>query len=431
MEGPHIKPIISDENNLEQKSNQLWQDYSTQQPSLETDLPEDLPESVYPQLVPLEGPQDEEFWANYAQLMDEAKQQQQVNSIDRALTLMEDVFLSNQQQFKSVPIPIGKYFYPQKGWNSSSRWHVILGGAWLSNFLLLGSGLVGGEFIGLLTFFQLSFGVYIITKLVNMLTNKTTQDIVIESNYVSDNVRKLVLAFKDINLLEETEKGLLVKNAHHPHSKKHQLLIPNTTEEYVNIKRFLKQVEAINLHQPNIYTDVAAVRKSYWHNQALVSFGKPKRILVHKISTKGIQNLPTEWAAILGGITTFTMASFFVLGLSLFGFLGIVAGVYALDIFKHKKRFSFNALHVAEDYIQYVFNYNHKTHIIKIPLGEIYGVKKGLRGLKILDIKGKSFWQTDTHPYKKYQPIIPKKMHGIKRLKIFLEEVAEHNRSLL
>lgn len=144
MEGPHIKPITSDEDNLEQKSNQLWQDYSTQSPSPETDLSEDLPESVRQgtQLVPLEGPQDEEFWANYAQLLDEAKQQQQVNSIDRALTLMEDVFLSNQQQFKSVPIPIGKYFYPQKGWNTNSKWHAILGGAWLSNFLLLRNNFV-------------------------------------------------------------------------------------------------------------------------------------------------------------------------------------------------------------------------------------------------------------------------------------------------
>ena len=369
MEGP-TNHLNSNEER-EAKGNRLWQNFADQHHEPETQPIFDDTAA----LAQYEGaPQAnfEEFWAKYDEVLESARQKQSQNSVDQALTLMDDVFLTNQQQFKAVTIPVGKYVYNDEyGYN-----HFII----------------------------------------------------VESKYIASKHKKL--AFKDINHIEETKKGLIVQDIR-KQSRQHTLLVPNNLDEYVNVKRFLKQVESVNQQQANFYPNINALRKGYWHDQPLVSFGKPKRILIQKKSVQGLGNTPTDWAALLGGIGTLSIASFSVLGLPFVGFLGIVGAAHAIDTYKHKKRFSFNALHVADEYIQYVFNYNHKTHIIKIPLDDIYGVRNTKRGLKILDIRGKSFWKTDAPPHKKFQPIIPKKMHGIDTLKIFLEEVAEHNLSQL
>lgn len=370
MEGPNNH--LNSNEKREAKSNKLWQSFADQHHEPETAPVFDDTAA----LAQYEGaPQAnfEEFWAKYDEVLESARQKQSQNSMDQALTLMDGVFLTNEQQFKSVTIPVGKYTYHDEyGYN-----HFII----------------------------------------------------IESKYLASKHKKL--AFKDINHVEETKKGLLIQDIRKQSSKQHTILIPHKTEEYVDLKRFLKQVEAVNLQQANVYPNITSLRKGYWHDQPLISFGKPKRILIQKKSVQGLGNIPTDWATLFGGIGTLSIASFSVLGLPFVGFLGIVGAAHAIDTYKHKKRFSFNALHVAEQYIQYVFNYNHKTHIIKIPLDEIYGVKNTFRGLKILDMNKRSFWKTDAPPHKKFQPIIPKNMHGIDTLKIFLEEVAEHNLSQL
>ena len=425
MEGADSNHLDSNEER-EEKVNQLWQNFTDAHgESVAKSVTENTAVGQW------EGANQEDFWAKYTEVLAEAKKKQEANSLDKALTLMDDVFLSNLQQFKSVTIPIGKYFYTKKGLTRKAKHFAKLGAGWGAHLLLMLSGFYPEELYPMLFMAQVGTGIYTFSNLYKHLTQRDDQDIAIESSYIVDKPNKQLLAFKDINHIEETDKGLLVQDIRKQNNRRYQLLIPHNAEEYVNIKRFLKQVEAVNLQQANVYPNIPALRKGYWHDQALVSFGKPKRFLIQKKSIKGIGNIPTDWAAIFGGIATVSIASFSTLGLPFVGFLGIVGAAHALDTFKHKKRFSFNALHIADEYIQYVFNYNHKTHIIKIPLDEVYGVKKTYRGFKILDIKGGSYWKTDAPPHKKFQPIIPKKMHGVETIKIFLEEVATHNQSLL
>lgn len=425
MEETYVCQPIGSDNELGQKGNRLWQNY-----------PKGA-RSVRAGDVKLEGAanealeKDEEttlFWANYTELIEEAKKQRQIKTLDKALALAGDAFLSNHQQFKSVPIPLGKYFYPQNGWNPKAKLYLGLGAGWLFNFVLLGAGAIKGEFAGLLAFFQLGFGVYIVMRLVNLFANKVTQDIAIESNYIIDKARKIILAFKDISLTEETDKGLLIKNARFPNQKEFQLLIPNTTEEYVNIRRFMKQVEAVNQQQPNIYPSLKAVRNNYWQ-PPLTSFKISKRLVIYKAGVKGIGSMPTDWIALLGGIVTLSVFSFSGLHLPLLGFAGMIGGIYSLEIFKHSKRFVLKALHISDTHIKYVFHYNHTPYQINLPFDQIYGLKMGRRGLKILNKEGKSYWQTTKYPHKKYQPIIPKNMKGVQQLRIFLEEIVGYNTS--
>ncbi|EAY31386.1 hypothetical protein [Microscilla marina] len=414
MEEASLNQLSAIESNLTQKGDELWQQYPVANDDLDAESSSETPH----------------FWKHYDRLIDEARQRQLTKSVDKALALAEDVFLSNQQQFKSVPIPLGKYFYKPQGLHPKAKFYVGLGGVWIVNFFALGSGLIPTGVQGWLTLFQLGFGVYIIMKLVNLFAGKTTNDIAIESSYIRDKAHQLMLALKDITAIEETSRGLLVKSTHSAGNQQGQLLVPKNTEEYGNIVQFVKQVVAVNEHQPNIYPDLPSIKAHHWANP-IAEIKHERRFIVPKTGMKGIGAMPLEWTGAMVGVIGASVGAISFFGIPMFGMAGILGMIYSLDLFfKNKQRFALHHIHITQEHLVYTFSYNHRLRNIHIPLKEIYGLKRTRRGIKILNQQGKPYWTTLEYPHKKYEPIIPKKNPQALHIQVFLEEVVAHNRGL-
>lgn len=414
MEDTSLNQLTTFEQQLEQKGEELWQAYPLRN--------ED-------ELVEVTDQMTVDFWQQYTRLIDEAQQHQLIKNTDKALVLAEDTFLSNQQQFKSVVIPLGKYFYKRIGMQAKMKRYLGLAGAWVLNFMGLGAGLVPPGFQGWVLLFQIGFGAYITVKLVNTLTDKTTTNIHIEPSYIRDKTNQLMLAFKDIHFTEETDKGLLVSSHRMVGKKQVKLLIPKTTEEYNNLSHFIKQIVAINEQQPNVYPNLPAVKDHHWASP-VVEFTHNRFFVVPKQGMKSITTMPLDWTGAMlgiGGASAFAISFF---GIPMFGLLGALGAFYVVDLFREKKRFCIQNIQITQEHLQYTFSYNHKTRTLHIPLKEIYGLHIGRRGIKVLNARGDSYWQSLEYPHKKYEPIIPKKMPELLRLQVFLEEVVAHNRGL-
>jgi hypothetical protein len=397
------------EQSLEQQGEELWQQYTSLTSSDNPNATDQV---------------STDFWQQYFQLIQQAQQYRLVKNTDKALALANETFLSNEQQFKSVPIPQGQFFYKAKGIHPKMQRYLGMMGIWGASILVMAAELISPSWIPVIFIADLFIWVYLAVKMVTILIEKGTVSMIVGASYIRDKASGLVIGFKDIQVVKETRKGLLIKVNHITGEKRRKLLIPKNIEEYNNLSYFIKQIAAVNEQQPNIYPSLPAIKDHHWASPT-VEFTHNQRLIVSQQGWQGIDTLP------LGLTNTIIVVGCGIIaGVSIWSIVGGLGAAYTLRLLQGKKRFHLKQIQVTQEHLLYTFSYNGKLRTIHIPLKDIYGLRVGRRGIKILNAKGKAYWQTLEYPHKKYMPILPKNMSELPRLQIFLEEVVAHNKGL-
>lgn len=403
-----LNQLTTVEQLLEQEREELWQQYAL---LTSNDDPNTTDQAMA------------DFWQQYFHLIDQAQQHRLVKKTNQALVLTNDTFLSNEQQFKSVPIPQGQFFYKAKGIHPKMQRYLGVMGIWGVSILVMAAELISPSWIPVVFIADLFIWVYLAVKMVTILIEKGTVSMIVGASYIRDKASGLVIGFKDIQVVKETRKGLLIK-VNHITGKRRKLLIPKNIEEYNNLSYFIKQIAAVNEQQPNIYPSLPAIKDHHWASPT-VEFTHNQRVIVSQQGWQGIDTLP------LGLTNTIIVVGCGIIaGVSIWSIAGGLGAAYTLRLLRGKKRFHLKQIQVTQEHLFYAFSYNGKPYTIHIPLKDIYGLRVGRRGIKILNAKGKAYWQTLEYPHKKYMPILPKKMPELPRLQVFLEDVIAHNKGL-
>ncbi|OJJ20822.1 hypothetical protein BKI52_09565 [marine bacterium AO1-C] len=354
MKSEHLNHIESDQTLLE-RSDQLWQTYLQQLTASDTGL--------------------ESFWDDYQHILQTVKNQQAEHQNIRSLVWNEQHFVTNESHYKSLPVPIGKYFY--KDLRMSLEGYGIAGItiAWFFNWVWIDM-LNPIPFIKsfLVTFQIISFFI-ILSKFFGLLHRNQHTILSITSKYIYDQARNKVVAFKDIHSVKKTWFGLKLIFQPSKRKKPRSFIVPKKAEEYQDIKQFFEQVAQVNDLSPNTYLDLFSIFQNYWPNASKVTFSPEKRSLLQF------------------------------------------------------KRHKLTQLSITSDKLLFLITLKKSKYTIKIPLHEIYYLQSSKKRLRILG-KNKSLqWSTNDPVIGYFRPILTQTLPDFHKIKLFLEEVAIFNHS--
>ncbi|HAS42198.1 MAG TPA: hypothetical protein DCS93_17105 [Microscillaceae bacterium] len=341
---------------LLEKGDQLWQKYLISNQA-------ESPESQFDQ---------EDFWNDYQHILQIVKQQQQNYQHKQALVRNEKRFLTNETQYKSLPIPVGKYFY--KDLRMSLQGYGLAGliivwfftWVWVFEF-------TGTYFIRFLNPLQIGFFFFIILKIVNLFRRNSKTTLTITSKYLYDQARNKVVAFKDILTVRKTWFGLKLILPLGKLKRPRSLTIPKKAEEYQNLQHFFEQAAQANTQSSSTYSDLSSLFKSYWPEEDIVTFAPQKK---------------KRWT------------------------------------FKKNKLIQ---LSITPQSLLFVMSTRRLEHTIDVPLHEIYHLRKSRRHLKILDKNKNSKWPTTDVHFANFRLILEQNLRDFHKIRIFLEEVVIFN----